>query len=113
MSPGPRIDSLVRDHLANERTFLAWLRTGAAGMSVGVGVARFLDEGDSGHAVLAGVILVVAGAAGVAYGTVRYRRVARQIEAGDLGLGDHTLGPTVAAITVGAAILAAFALLSL
>ena len=108
-----RADSRVRDELANERTFLAWLRTGAAGMSVGVGVARFVDDGDSGHAVLAGVILVAVGALGVAYGTVRYRRVARQIERGDLGIGDHTLGPTVAAVTVGVAILAAFALLGL
>lgn len=110
---GRRTDSLVRDHLANERTFLAWLRTGAAGMSVGVGIARFVDDGDSGHALLAGLILVVAGAVGVAYGTRRYRRVARQIDTGDLGIGDHTTGPTVAAVIVGVAILAAFALLGL
>jgi putative membrane protein len=111
VSEGRRDDSLVRDHLANERTFLAWLRTGAAGMSVGVGIARFVEGGDDGHTVLAGVILVVVGALGVAYGTVRYRRVARRIERGDLGLGEDTLGPTVAAVTVGTAILAAFALL--
>src|SRR5208337_1006621 len=30
----------VRDHLANERTFLAWLRTGVATMGLGVVIAK-------------------------------------------------------------------------
>lgn len=32
-------DSVARDHLANERTFLAWLRTALAFCSVGVGAS--------------------------------------------------------------------------
>ncbi|MES2464701.1 MAG: DUF202 domain-containing protein [Armatimonadota bacterium] len=33
-------DSRVRDHLANERTYLAWLRTGIATMGFGVVIAK-------------------------------------------------------------------------
>jgi len=35
-----RSDSYVRDHLSNERTFLAWLRTAIALMGFGVFIAR-------------------------------------------------------------------------
>jgi putative membrane protein len=34
-------DSEVRDHLANERTFLAWVRTGVAIIALGFVVAKF------------------------------------------------------------------------
>ena len=34
-------NSLARDHLANERTFLAWLRTGVTLMGVGVALVKF------------------------------------------------------------------------
>lgn len=34
----PNVDSLARDHLANERTFLAWSRTGMAFVALGVAV---------------------------------------------------------------------------
>ena len=33
-------DSRVRDHLANERTYLAWNRTGVATMGLGVVIAK-------------------------------------------------------------------------
>ncbi len=33
-------DERVRDHLANERTYLAWLRTGIATMGFGVVIAK-------------------------------------------------------------------------
>lgn len=36
-----RIDSAMRDHLANERTLLAWLRTGLAFMAFGIAVEKF------------------------------------------------------------------------
>ena len=34
-------DTLIRDHLANKRTMLAWARTGIAVMALGFVVARF------------------------------------------------------------------------
>lgn len=33
-------DERVRDHLANERTYLAWLRTGVSAMGLGVVIAK-------------------------------------------------------------------------
>ncbi|OJD36660.1 uncharacterized protein BKCO1_10000165 [Diplodia corticola] len=40
--------SVARDHLASERTYLAWLRTGLGFVALGIGVERFsrLDLGD-------------------------------------------------------------------
>lgn len=40
-SPKKRTSKRVSDHLANERTFLAWIRTGVAIMGFGFVVARF------------------------------------------------------------------------
>ena len=39
--PGLRPDSAARDHMANTRTLLAWLRTGIALIGLGFVVARF------------------------------------------------------------------------
>lgn len=84
----------ARDHLANERTFLAWVRTGAAIVVFGFAIGRFsiaIRQLSSfvGHpvgtvsvsvwlgagAIVAGVVLVVAG-------LIRYRRTRVQLEAG-------------------------------
>jgi putative membrane protein len=37
----PAADSRFRDHAANERTLLAWIRTGIALMAFGFAIARF------------------------------------------------------------------------
>ena len=87
-----------RDHLANERTQLAWLRTGANVMVVGLAVARFADDGDiSAASLVAGAILVLTGAAAVCFGTARYRRVARDLREGVTRSAAETAGPTIAA----------------
>ncbi len=87
-----------RDHLANERTQLAWLRTGATAMVVGLGIARFADDGQiSAASLVAGGILVLTGAAAVCFGTVRYRRVARELREGVTRSAAETAGPTIAA----------------
>lgn len=72
----------TRDHLANERTFLAWIRTGGAVMALGLLIARFAGDGGSpsGRPLAAGAVLVAVGAAGLVYGTTRYRRVNHEIE---------------------------------
>jgi putative membrane protein len=69
----------VRDHLANERTYLAWLRTSANVMILGLAVAKFVDNLSSAS-IAAGVVLIVVGAVGTWYGTYRYRRVMVQID---------------------------------
>jgi putative membrane protein len=82
----------ARDHLANERTFLAWVRTGAAIVVFGFAIGRFAIAmrqltALSGHAVrtaglsvwmgsgsiMAGVLLVIAG-------LVRYRKTRAQLD---------------------------------
>lgn len=84
----------VRDHLANERTFLAWVRTGAAIVVFGFAIGRFSIAmrqltALQGHplrtagvsvwmgsgAIAAGVMLVVAG-------LVRYRKTRAQLDSG-------------------------------
>lgn len=84
----------ARDHLANERTFLAWMRTGAAIVIFGFAIGRFSIairqlSGFIGHpvgtmgisvwmgagAIVSGVLLVVAG-------LIRYRKTRVQLDAG-------------------------------
>jgi putative membrane protein len=84
----------ARDHLANERTFLAWVRTGAAIVVFGFAIGRFSIAmrqltALQGHplrtagisvwmgsgAIAAGVMLVVAG-------LMRYRKTRAQLDAG-------------------------------
>lgn len=84
--------SRARDHLANERTFLAWVRTGLALIVLGVAVARLLS-GEVTERQVIGVVLVVAGAMIFAYATYRYYRVMRQLDRGVFGADQ--LGPIV------------------
>lgn len=98
--------SAVRDHLANERTQLAWLRTSANVVVVGLAVARFADAGEvTAASLVAGGVLVLTGAVGVVYGTLRYRRVAEAIRTGDIGGVSSSLGPSVAAVVLLLAVL--------
>ena len=98
--------SAVRDHLANERTQLAWLRTSANVIVVGLAVARFADGGDvTAASLVAGGVLVLTGAVGVVYGTLRYRRVAEAIRRGDIDGVSSSLGPSVAAVVLLLAVL--------
>lgn len=104
--------SRARDHMANERTLLAWLRTAANIMIVGLVVARFGGGGKVAATTLsAGGILLVAGAAGVPYGTSRYRAVRAELESGRYVTGGHAAGPTRAAVILVFAVLAALVVL--
>src|SRR3954465_9871522 len=104
--------SAVRDHLANERTQLAWLRTSANVVVVGLAVARFADGGDvTAASLVAGGVLTLTGSVGVVYGTLRYRRTAQAIRRGDIEAVSSTLGPSVAAAVLLAAVLVSAVLL--
>ena len=82
----------ARDHLANERTFLAWFRTGAAIVVFGFAIGRFSIAmrqltALSGHAIrTAGMSVwmgagsIVAGVGLVVTGLVRYRKARVQID---------------------------------
>jgi inner membrane protein YidH len=94
-------ETTVRDHLANERTQLAWLRTSANVIVVGLAVARFADGGEvTAASLVAGGLLILVGAVGVGYGTARYRRAAAALQRGDIEGFGGSLGPTVAAVVL-------------
>ncbi len=83
-----------RDHLANERTFLAWVRTSVAIVVFGFAIGRFAIalrqlakfQGQSskttGLSVWMGMISILAGVTMVIAGLLRYRRTRAQIEVG-------------------------------
>lgn len=78
-------DSRARTHLANERTFLAWLRTGLSLVAVGMAAARFLPLDlvpGVPYVTIFSILLVVSGTATVLFGANRYVVATRQIEAG-------------------------------
>ena len=78
-------DSRARTHLANERTFLAWLRTGLSLVAVGLAVAGFLPIDlvpEFRYVTLFSVLLVLFGTLMAAYGASRYVAVYQQIETG-------------------------------
>jgi putative membrane protein len=80
----------AREHLANERTLLAWIRTGVTLTALGFAAARFgvfVDEESAaprhiGAATLIGVALVALGTVSVAVSLVRFLRARTQIGAG-------------------------------
>ena len=84
----------ARDHLANERTFLAWVRTGAAIVVFGFAIGRFSIalrqltalQGHpmhrSGLSVWMGASSIVLGVALVVAGLLRYRKTRARLEEG-------------------------------
>jgi len=67
--------STARDHLANERTFLAWVRTGLGFVGIGVVLEKLIEERGA-LALAIGLVFIVAGIAMLVYGLQRYRHVA-------------------------------------
>jgi uncharacterized membrane protein YidH (DUF202 family) len=86
----PRSFKTVRDELANDRTFLAWLRTGIACFGLGFIVAKvalLIDvEGKSlphkSLYTITGILIVLAGGALVFAGCWQHRHVLRGLRSG-------------------------------
>jgi putative membrane protein len=94
---GAGTGSKARDHLANERTYLAWLRTAFGMLALTAAVARF-GTGNGAHDHLAVGILGALGVFILALGTRRYYQVARDLEAGRFTFSRRT--PLVLAIVI-------------
>jgi putative membrane protein len=89
----PENPNRARDHLANERTFLAWVRTGIATIIFGFAIGRFAialreflrlqGQGavTSGITAWFGVISIVGGVLLILAGLSRYRRTRAQLDA--------------------------------
>lgn len=85
------------DHLANERTFLAWIRTSIGIMAFGFVVVKFslfvkqismiLGKGNAiqnrGYSAIVGIILVAVGTVTSVLSYMRYRQTAKQLKQGD------------------------------
>ena len=90
MSEGPpperRIDATRRTHLANERTYLAWLRSAMGAIAVGLAIAKLLPRVETGPSwpyALVGAGFCVVGLAMAWLGMDRFRRTARLLERGE------------------------------
>ncbi len=74
----------AREHLANERTLLAWVRTGVGLISFGLVVQRIGAElGSAGSSGLFGIALAVLGCLALVMGTVQFLRSRRGIATGN------------------------------
>jgi len=86
------------DHAANERTFLAWVRTAIAVMAFGFIIERFdlfvrvaapqlaqrqLGTHGEGFANSAGLIFIIIGISSIAVAWLRFSRTARDIDSED------------------------------
>ncbi|WP_273846158.1 YidH family protein [Rubrobacter calidifluminis] len=83
----PKRDTEIREHLANERTLLAWVRTGVGLISVGFVVERAgaLVAGSGGGAAASesfGVVMVALGCITLIAGSLQFFRTRRMIREG-------------------------------
>jgi putative membrane protein len=104
------VQTRVRDHLANERTYLAWLRTAANVMVLGLAIAKLVDD-LTAASIAAGSILVVVGAVGVWYGTRRYRQVMHEIDEDTYDPGTRGYAAQIASTVLVVAVVAAMVIL--
>jgi putative membrane protein len=84
----------ARDHLANERTFLAWVRTGVATIVFGFAIGRFSiairelmqaqgrKPGTPGITAWLGLISILGGVLLIVAGLMRYRKTRVQLDMG-------------------------------
>jgi putative membrane protein len=120
-APNP---NLTRDHLANERTFLAWVRTSLGLIGLGFVLARMglflrqlasanlIHEGSrirfqAGHEFLvSGVIFLVIGTAFCAWSLRRYRANQRAILSGEFDPPNTEAIALVALVVIGGLVIA-------
>lgn len=100
------VDATRRTRLANERTFLAWWRSGLTAFAVAIGAGKLVpavaDDVDAWPYELLGAGFALLGVAFVGYGWVRQRAVERALAAGSYA---PPSGLAVALFTVGGVVL--------
>jgi putative membrane protein len=103
-------DATRRTRLANERTYLAWWRTGLTAFAVSFGAGRIAPELSSGAAwpfEALGVAFALVGLGFIGYGYVRQKQVDAALARGDYAPFDEraALVFAVCGIVLGAATL--------
>ena len=79
-------DALRRTRLANERTYLAWWRTGLTSLAVGLGAGKIVPELSSGSAwpfEIVGSAFVLVGIGLIAYSYIRQKQVEEALSRGE------------------------------
>jgi putative membrane protein len=87
----------ARDHLANERTYLAWLRTAIGVLALAAAIARFGTSPGTREKIAVGITGLL-GLTMLGIGTRRYYQVARDLERGRFEISRRT--PLVVAALV-------------
>jgi inner membrane protein YidH len=103
-------EASVRDHLANERTFLAWVRTAVTFIGLGFAVDQLLAPAIGGELLGLGLILIGGGL--MAPALIGFRRTSRAIDRGEFAPAVVTNTLLAAIVLLGAVALAAYALLA-
>ncbi len=96
------LESRARTHLANERTFLAWLRTGISLIGLGLAAAKFLDVVIRGLPLVRGMstIMVLTGILMAVDGARRYILHSEQIEDGEFMVNTQTAKVVAGLVTL-------------
>ncbi len=103
----------VNDHLANERTMLAWVRTGIGIIAFGFAVVKFslfvrqisaalgnnLSK-PNGYSAEIGIALVALGILSIVFAYLQYRRTERQLNAGEFHHSPRLIQLLVALISL-------------
>ena len=80
------VDATRRTHLASERTYLAWWRTGLTALTVGIGAGKLvpaLTNGTTWPYTVIGAGFALLGIVCIAYAAVRRREVDEALARGD------------------------------
>jgi len=98
--PATHADATRRTRLANERTYLAWWRTGLAAFAVSIGTGKVvpaLTKEPRWPYVVVGVGFALMGVVLVAYGYVRQRAVDAALARGEFAAPDRRVVAVLAA----------------
>ena len=99
----------VRDHLANERTLLSWIRTALTVIGLGFLVDRLAAVGPTGRLeALAGIGLVLLGGAVAIAGAYSYLSARRELATGSYRPAVWLHLTIVGVVVAGALVVAAF-----
>ena len=111
------IEKSLNDYLANERTFLAWTRTGLTIFTLGCAIGRFGGTGNTTTTLLtspnaqkkpliAGIILAIIGILCLMYGIWRFFQTHRRIRHKDASDRPDVFGPIISVVVLSGALVA-------